>query len=598
MALLAAFGGCVAEMGDVDESETEQAALVAPSGVTATPTSSSRITVSWSAVAGATKYYIYQAPAAAGPYAFRTTVVAPGTAVSIANLQPATQYCFVLRADGPAGVSPNSAPAACATTLGTAVAPAVPTGVTATATSSSRISVSWTAVSGATAYYVYQSTGSAGPYPFINTVTAPGTTLSIANLQPNTLYCFRVASTNGVTSAQSDPPACARTFVFGLEGFWSLDELAGTSATDTSGFGRNATLAGATTFSTDHAPMDGNRGSVVVSAGTANALEMADAGPYWFTGSFTLSLWVKLPSTTGTYVIAGKRNTGCGTTNWELAHSDAGGLTFRGTTTTSFGVSLSPGRWTHVAITGVSGGSLSAYVDGLPVASGTFTAGPRSSSPLQFGNSGGCGNPGQVLVDEIQLYSRQLTDADIATIGVRPAAPATLTATANSATTTGLSWAAVPNATKYFIYRGTSPGNVAFLTTVLAPTTTFNGVSLAPGTTYYWQVRATTVSKLISDPSPEASATTFPPPSAPTGVTATTVSSSRIRVDWAAQAGVQKFYIYQTGGIFKGTVFAPGTTFTVANLTANTTYGFYVVADAGGGLVSAASATATATTLP
>lgn len=595
MALFVAFSGCIAEMGELEESETEQAALMAPTGVTATATSTSRIRLDWTATTGATKYYVYMGPTG-GPYAYRTS--ATTNSLIIANLASGTQYCFVLRADGPGGVSAASAPEACAFTFGTQVAPAVPTGVTATATSSSRITVSWTGVSGATAYYIYQSTGSAGPYAYITTVTAPGTSLAVANLQPDTVYCFRVASTNGTVSAQSDPPACARTFVLGLEGKWAVNEQTGTTAPDTSGFNRTGSLAGAAAFSTDHALIDDNRGSVAMSVGTTSALQIADAAPFWFTGSFTLSLWVKLPDTTGTYLIAGKRVAGCGAANWELAHG-AGGLTFRGTTTTSFGVSLTPGRWTHVTVTGQSGGSLSAYVDGLPVATGSYTAGPRSADPMQFGNSGTCGNPGTVLVDEIQVYSRRLTDADIATIGVRPAAPASLTATATSATTTSLSWTAVPNATKYFVYRGTAPGNVAFLATVLAPTTSFKAVTLAAGTTYYWQVRATAANKLISDASPEASATTFPPPAAPTGVTATAVSSSRIRVDWTAQANVVKYYVYQAGGIFKGTVVSGNpTTFTVTSLAANTTYGFYVVADAGGGLVSAASATASATTFP
>src|SRR5688572_17293834 len=94
-ALIAAWmavGACT--QLDLDESELEQAVLDPPTIVTATPTSPSRITVSWSAVPGAIKYYVVQSIGSAGPYTFKGTTLSPGTSLPVANLQPGTEYCY------------------------------------------------------------------------------------------------------------------------------------------------------------------------------------------------------------------------------------------------------------------------------------------------------------------------------------------------------------------------------------------------------------------------------------------------------------------------------------------------------------------------
>lgn len=65
-----------------------------------------------------------------------------------------------------------------------------PTGLVATAISSSRIDLSWNAVSGAVAYDVYRSTTSGGPYSL---VTSVGTTsYSNTGLSPSTTYYYVV----------------------------------------------------------------------------------------------------------------------------------------------------------------------------------------------------------------------------------------------------------------------------------------------------------------------------------------------------------------------------------------------------------------------
>src|SRR4029079_15932129 len=65
-----------------------------------------------------------------------------------------------------------SSPSTCTSvtpTAGTCTPPAGPTGVTATAASSSAINVSWTASAGATSYVILRSTTSGGPYTQVGT---------------------------------------------------------------------------------------------------------------------------------------------------------------------------------------------------------------------------------------------------------------------------------------------------------------------------------------------------------------------------------------------------------------------------------------------
>ena len=80
--------------------------------------------------------------------------------------------------------------------------PVTPTGLTATAVSSSQINLSWSPSSGATSYTVYRSTSSSGTYTSIGTTSS--TSFSNTGLSASTTYFYKVDASNaGGTSAQS-----------------------------------------------------------------------------------------------------------------------------------------------------------------------------------------------------------------------------------------------------------------------------------------------------------------------------------------------------------------------------------------------------------
>jgi hypothetical protein len=86
----------------------------------------------------------------------------------------------------------------------------------------------------------------------------------------------------------------------------------------------------------------------------------------------------------------------------------------------------------------------------------------------------------------------QSGDTLTGTVPAYLAAPAGLTATASGSSTINLSWTAVPGATGYKVFRGSSTGVVTSGTADAAPTsTTYSDTGLTASTTYYYKVVAT-----------------------------------------------------------------------------------------------------------
>ena len=190
--------------------------LDVPTGVSATAASTS-ITVRWSAVDGAAGYEIYRAEnyptASYSQVATSSTTSYTDTGLK-ANI---TYYYKVAAYDNNNGKSKQS-DFASATTGTPVLAP--PTGLTATASSSS-ITVSWNAVSGAEGYIIYRSTSASGPY---NQVGGPTTSTSYTdnNVQPGTIYYYKVAAVDseGNLGDQSSWVSKSVTPSYSLDGTW------------------------------------------------------------------------------------------------------------------------------------------------------------------------------------------------------------------------------------------------------------------------------------------------------------------------------------------------------------------------------------------
>lgn len=174
-----------------------------------------------------------------------------------------------------------------------------------------------------------------------------------------------------------------------------------------------------------------------------------------------------------------------------------------------------------------------------------------------------------------------------AAVPLPPAAPTSLTATANNGLVT-LSWAASPGASSYNIYYGTSPGvNTASLNKAIGLTgSPHNVLSLTNGTTYYFVVTALNVNG-ESAVSLEVSATPAAvqlPPAVPTSLTAA-AANSQVTLGWVASPGATSYNVYAavSSPVIPGAATLlvsgiNGTSTTIGSLTNNTTYFFTVTA--------------------
>jgi fibronectin type 3 domain-containing protein len=168
------------------------------------------------------------------------------------------------------------------------------------------------------------------------------------------------------------------------------------------------------------------------------------------------------------------------------------------------------------------------------------------------------------------------------TLAVDAFAPTNLVATPASATSIDLTWNAVPNAVKYYVYMAQGVGPFSYFATVLAPGTSVTAIGLTPNTSYSFQVTSGLTDNTETPPSAVATATTQSPAVAtpPTGVTAFAFSESRISVQWQPATPAAKYFVYQSqaGGpfTFAASLTADSTSYLFANLAADTTYCYQV----------------------
>ncbi|HEV2193176.1 MAG TPA: fibronectin type III domain-containing protein [Nitrosopumilaceae archaeon] len=191
-----------------------------PTGLTATAISSSQINLSWTAPtdnggSAITGYKIERSTDAGSTW---PTVINIGntTAYSNTGLVASTAYTYRVSAINSVGTgSPSNT--ASATTPSTAIVPQPPTGLTATAVSSSQINLSWTAPannggSAITGYKIERSADSGSTWSAIvsNTVST-STTYSNTGLTANVTYPYRVSAINSVGIGNSSNTASATT---------------------------------------------------------------------------------------------------------------------------------------------------------------------------------------------------------------------------------------------------------------------------------------------------------------------------------------------------------------------------------------------------
>jgi transcriptional regulator CtsR len=185
----------------------------APSGLAASAASSSQINLSWTDNSSdETGFKIERKTGSGGTWAQVATVGAGVTTYSNTGLSASTTYYFRVRAYNANGDSAYSNEAGATTSAPAPTVPAAPSGLAASAASSSQISLSWTDNStDETGFKIERKTGSGGTWAQVVTVGAGETTYSNTGLSDSTTYYYRVRATNAAGDSSWSNEASATT---------------------------------------------------------------------------------------------------------------------------------------------------------------------------------------------------------------------------------------------------------------------------------------------------------------------------------------------------------------------------------------------------
>ena len=181
-------------------------ALPAPAGLTASGGNGS-VSLSWSAVAGATGYD-YQRRAGSAPYGpWQGVGTATSTALAVTGLANGTIYGFKVRATRSGGAGPASAEA-----TATPRAPLTAPRGFAAAPSDRRVTLSWQAVAGATGYQHRWRKSSDGHRPWAAASTSTATTYAVSTLSNGEAYAFQVRAVRGAEHGPATAEATTTPF--------------------------------------------------------------------------------------------------------------------------------------------------------------------------------------------------------------------------------------------------------------------------------------------------------------------------------------------------------------------------------------------------
>ena len=186
---------------------------------------------------------------------------------------------------------------------------------------------------------------------------------------------------------------------------YGLDEGAGTTATDRT-TNHNGSIAGGATWTA------GRYGSALSFNGTSSMVTINDSPSLDMANGLTLEAWIRPASTGGWRDVVYR-----GDDNYFLATNTTdvyGALTVSSLGMVSADFVLPLNTWTHVAMS-YDGSNIKAYVNGVlaGIAPQTGNIAP-STSPLTLGGDPLHGQYFHGLIDEVRVYNRALTEAEIA----------------------------------------------------------------------------------------------------------------------------------------------------------------------------------------
>ncbi|WP_258171269.1 fibronectin type III domain-containing protein [Paenibacillus sp. R14(2021)] len=438
-------------------------------------------------------------------------------------------------------------------------APSAPANLSAPTKSNVTVNLTWSASTdnvGVIGYDIYKNGTLAG-----STTGASATAFTVSGLTPSTAYSFTVKAKD----ASGNVSAASNTLSITTDAGDTQAPTAPTSLTSPAKTDTSVSLSWSA--STDNVGVTGYNvynGSTLAGTTTGvSATSLTIAGLASNT-AFTFTVKAKDASNN----ISAASNAVTVTTdpaaNWVNCAGENNPCNFTGTKQVRYGV---PGSYVY----------------------GTFT------NTVMCSNNGFGTDPavGQYKTCDVNTAGGGSGDTQA------PTAPTGLTSPSKTSSSINLSWTASTDnvgVTGYDVYIG---GALAGSTT---GTTTFTASGLTANTAYSFTVKAKDEAGNLSAASSALSVTTnastdTQAPTAPTGLTSPSKTSSSVNLSWTASTdnvGVTGYDIYNGSSLAGSTTGA--TTFTVNSLSASTAYSFTVKAKDAAGNVSAASTALSVTT--
>jgi hypothetical protein len=330
-----------------------------------------------------------------------------------------------------------------------------------------------------------------------------------------------VSAAIAVTVSNVPPPD-------GLVAAYAFSNGSGTSATDLSGNGRTGTISGATWTTA------GKFGNALSFDGANDLVTVADANGLDLTTGMTLEAWVNPVVLSGWRNVVLKEAAG-GLVYSLYAHDNAphpastaivGGVEIN----TPGAAALPLGTWSHLAAT-YDGTALRLFVNGVQVgtraASGSVST---STGAFRIGGNIVWGEYFQGLIDEVRIFNRARTPAEIQADmnspvdpaladSTPPTAPANLTAAGSIGAAT-LAWGAATDnvgVAGYNVHRATASGFTPAAGNRIAQVATTGYTDAGPPTgTYFYRVTARDAAGNVGAASNEATATVTADTTVPT----------------------------------------------------------------------------------
>jgi hypothetical protein len=291
---------------------------------------------------------------------------------------------------------------------------------------SSGATITWTTDEASTSQIDIGTTTSYGTTSPLDSTLVTSHGVIVSNLSPNTLYHYRVRSSDALQNTQTSgdntfttSTAAGATLVVG----YAFEETGGNTAVDAAGGDNPGTLVGGVTR-TAGAPF----GNALSFDGVDDGVTVADAAVLNpGTGAFTASLWVNTASATFQRIIGKRVNCQAPDGFWDLLLfpsgviagevGDAASGTYIGITGTHV---VNDGKWHYLTIMR-NGTTLQLFIDAVLEVSGTAATGATIVNPagIQIGNLCGDG-PVAGQLDEVRYYNGALTVSQLQTDMANP----------------------------------------------------------------------------------------------------------------------------------------------------------------------------------